>query len=419
MTSQNTHTFDLLAHFLRQNHSCQLQCFGEFQVIEVSSHVDPDAQLFHPMGLEPVFVQSNKPTSEDFISYCSSVWACSYQVSENKIKEQLIESGNYLSNEGSFTIKGLGSFTKGSNAQIHFRKDAENWTSGISFGLTNIRFTPGANKVRTILVDRSAKPGDMEEISIAREQALRELRLMLEQANIAESGKSQKKIGAFPIIATILTLILLINVILFLKKNPTSTIQTEIAKMDMASETGNLIKDSVNPIFETDQLEVENSSSSKNYNPGTLIKRGEMEFDSNDYFPIIDLNVIPNINELNTELKSETNSESLEDENIEMPIEKAVINATPSAPVINKIKENKGSNASFSLVAGAFKSIGNAEKLERELKSQGYKNASVLKPKNHIYFLVFYESFSKREEAMKLQTQLENKGEEPWIFEAE
>jgi hypothetical protein len=206
---------------------------------------------------------------------------------------------------------------------------------------------------------------------------------------------------------------------LFLKKNPTSTIQTEIAKMDMASETGNLIKDSVNPIFETDQLEVENSSSSKNYNPGTLIKRGEMEFDSNDYFPIIDLNVIPNINELNTELKSETNSESLEDENIEMPIEKAVINATPSAPVINKIKENKGSNASFSLVAGAFKSIGNAEKLERELKSQGYKNASVLKPKNHIYFLVFYESFSKREEAMKLQTQLENKGEEPWIFESE
>jgi adenylate cyclase class IV len=71
------------------------------------------------------------------------------------------------------------------------------------------------------------------------------------------------------------------------------------------------------------------------------------------------------------------------------------------------------------LVAGAFKNVGNAQKLEKELKSLGYKNATVKKPKNHIYFLVFYESFSKREEAMKLQIQLESKGEEPWIFEAE
>ncbi len=423
MTSNKTHTFDLVSHYLKQSHSCKLQGFGDFQVHVVSSHVDQVAQLFHPMNLVLEFVQNSDSTSLDFIEFCAHVWETTTDNAESRIKSQIIESNNYLSSEGSFFISGLGLFTKSKDGSIHFKIDNENWVSGVSFGLPDLRFIPGANRVKTITVDRSAKPGDMEEISYAREQALKELRQMLDQANIAESGKSSKKIGAFPIIATVLTLILLINVILFLKKNPTSTIQTEIARMDMASETGKLIKDSVNPAEISNSIEVKNDTKSFNYNPGFAIKRGFIEFDSNDYFPIISMDVIPGMNEVHEQLKPEpvqVETPEVEEEEVEPVKEsKPVIKNATSAPLISKIKENTSSTAGFSLVAGAFKSIGNAQKLEKELKSSGYKNASVLKPKNHIYFLVFYESFSKREDAMKLQTQLESKGEEPWIFEAE
>lgn len=388
----------------------------------VSSHVDPVARLFHPMNLALEFFQNSDSTSLDFIEFCSYIWETSTDNAESRIKSQIIESNNYLSSEGSFFVSGLGLFTKSKDGSIHFKIDNENWVSGVSFGLPDLRFVPGANKLKTITIDRSAKPGDMEEISYAREQALKELRQMLEQANIAESGKSSKKIGAFPVIATVLTLILLINVILFLKKNPTSTIQSEIARMDMASETGKLIKDSVNPIELSNSIDVNNDTKLFNFNPGFAIKRGFIEFDSNNYFPIINLDVIPAMNEIHEQLKPEPlRIESPEvEEEVESVMEtKPVIKNASAAPLIGKIKENTSGNAGFSLVAGAFKNVGNAQKLEKELKSLGYKNATVKKPKNHIYFLVFYESFSKREEAMKLQIQLESKGEEPWIFEAE
>jgi cell division septation protein DedD len=422
LTSNKTHTFDLVAHYLKQSHSCKLQGFGDFQVHVVSSHVDPVARLFHPMNLALEFFQNSDSTSFDFIEFCSYIWETSTDNAESRIKSQIIESNNYLSSEGSFFISGLGLFTKSKDGSIHFKIDNENWVSGVSFGLPDLRFVPGANKLKTITIDRSAKPSDMEEISYAREQALKELRQMLEQANIAESGKSSKKIGAFPVIATVLTLILLINVILFLKKNPTSTIQSEIARMDMASETGKLIKDSVNPIELSSSIDVNNDTKLFNFNPGFAIKRGFIEFDSNNYFPIINLDVIPAMNEIHEQLKPEPlQIESPEvEEEVESVMEtKPVIKNGSAAPLIGKINENTSSNAGFSLVAGAFKNVGNAQKLEKELKSLGYKNATVKKPKNHIYFLVFYESFSKREEAMKLQIQLESKGEEPWIFEAE
>jgi cell division septation protein DedD len=422
LTSNKKHTFDLVAHYLKQNHSCKLQGFGDFQVNVVSSHADPIAQLFHPMNLDITFVQNSETTSLDFIEFCAQIWDTTIENADGIIKNQIIESNNYLSNEGTFFISGLGLFTKSKDGLIHFKLDNENWVSGVSFGLPDLRFVPGANRVKTITVDRSAKPGDMEEISYAREQALKELRQMLDQANIAESGKSSKKIGAFTIIATVLTLILLINVILFLKKNPTSTIQSEIARMDMASETGKLINDSVNPNDLPNSIEFKSDVKSFNYNPGFAIKRGFIEFDSNDYFPIISLDVIPGMNEVNEQLKPEqVIEETPEEEVIEEPVKeiKPVIKNVVPAPVIGKIKENNTKIAGFSLVAGAFKTKGNAQKLEKELKTSGYKNASVLKPKNHIYFLVFYESFSKREDAMKLQLQLESKGEEPWIFEAD
>ncbi len=423
MTSTKTHTFDLLVHYLRQNHSCSIAGFGDFQVHAVSSQVDPIAQLIHPMNLELVFTEGSNISSSNFIDFCAHVWQMNFADAKSKIDQQVKEAHLYLSNEGSFSIENLGIFTKTAQSGIHFKLDAENWTSGISFGLPDLRFQAAANKVKTITVDRTAQPGDMEEISLAREQALKELRQMLDQANIAESGKTNKKIGAFPIIATVLTVILLINVILFLKKNPTSAIQSEIAKMDMASETGSLIKDSVEPVGKSNLVEVQVESKDKIFNPGFAIRKAEFDFDSNQYFPIINLNVIPDINSVNEQLKEESSIDETTPEVTEpLVIEQAspIVKNNNSAPVISKITENNTNKiGAYSLVAGAFKSQVNARKLERELKAQGFKNAQVLKPKNHIYFLVFYESFSNRADAMKKQAQLEVNGEEPWIFEAE
>ncbi|MFY8021354.1 MAG: SPOR domain-containing protein [Bacteroidia bacterium] len=408
---------------MRQNHSCSIAGFGDFQVHAVSSQVDPIAQLIHPMNLELVFTEGSNISSSNFIDFCAHVWQMNFADAKSKIDQQVKEAHLYLSNEGSFSIENLGIFTKTAQSGIHFKLDAENWTSGISFGLPDLRFQAAANKVKTITVDRTAQPGDMEEISLAREQALKELRQMLDQANIAESGKTNKKIGAFPIIATVLTVILLINVILFLKKNPTSAIQSEIAKMDMASETGSLIKDSVEPVGKSNLVEVQVESKDKIFNPGFAIRKAEFDFDSNQYFPIINLNVIPDINSVNEQLKEESSIDETTPEVTEpLVIEQAspIVKNNNSAPVISKITENNTNKiGAYSLVAGAFKSQVNARKLERELKAQGFKNAQVLKPKNHIYFLVFYESFSNRADAMKKQAQLEVNGEEPWIFEAE
>ena len=434
---KDLHTLELVAHYLRQSNACCIAGFGIFRLEKQSSHIDPIAQKFQPMELIPIFSQGNYETSTNFVSYCASVWGLSFNEANHKIKLQLALSNQELLNQGLLTIAELGQFSQGQNGIIQFEVAKDKWSAASAFGLTGIRFIQESQQPKKILVDRTAKPGEHENIEETRENALRELKQMLEDAGVdnsfeTENGKPKSKV--FPILATVLTLILLINVVLFLQKNPQAAKQTEIAKMDMAaalsddidSSIGNTKTSELNPVNEN--LQTNNTPQIANnllFNPGFAISKNEFEFDSTAYFSQFDLLQLTKPEEI------KITPEISNTEPIFEPKKVAIVNPSkPEKVATNSLELNTHSEKSptkeqaepfplvntYHLIVGAFGNYENAQKLLNELNEKGFKEAQLIPAKKKGMTLVSLQTVSSETEASDLKASLESQGIESWVF---
>ena len=440
MKFKDLHTLELVAHYLRQNNACCIAGFGIFRLEKQSSHIDPIAQKFQPMELIPIFSQGNYETSTNFVSYCASVWGLSFNEANHKIKLQLELSNQELLNKGLLTISELGQFSQGQNSVIQFEVAKDNWSAASAFGLTGIRFIQEIQQPKKILVDRTAKPGEHENIEETRENALRELKQMLEDAGVdnsfeTENGKPKSKV--FPILATVLTLILLINVVLFLQKNPQATKQTEIAKMNLAAELTadndssleNPIKSELNPVIENSNPKiVTQETSNLLFNPGFAISKYEFEFDSTAYFSQFDLLQLAKPEEIkitpaisNTEpvfepkkvaIVNPSKTEKIATNSLELDtnFEKTAIKEQAEPlPLVQKFN-------SYHLIVGAFGNYENAQKLLNELNEKGFKEVQLIPAKKKGMTLVSLQTVSTETEASDLKETLASQGIESWVF---
>ncbi len=439
MRFKDLHTLELVAHFLRQSNACCIAGFGIFRLEKQSSHIDPLAQKFQPMELIPIFTQGNYETSTNFISYCGSVWGLSYVESSQKINLQLELANHELLNHGKLHIEELGLFAKGQNGKIQFDFAKEKWTAASSFGLTGIRFIQENQKPKKILVDRTAKPGEHEDIEETRENALRELKQMLEDAGVDNNLASAPKLPkskAFPILATVLTLILVINVVLFLQKHPQAARQSEIAKMNMADLPTNLGADEDTEVsIQAQNNSQKQATSAENnllFNPGFVLSKGDCDFDSTAYFNDLSLfnlvsqdEVSQQPDQINTIAKLEKtipqvapNKEAIFEES---PKEIEFKSSNKSAKLpnnnLNQVNHSSNNSSGYYLIIGAFGNYDNAVNQQNTFKEKGFEQTQLLPSNKKGMTLVALQKTSSENEATDLKNTFESQGIECWIYQ--
>ncbi len=438
MRFKDLHTLELVAHFLRQSNACCIAGFGIFRLEKLSSHIDPIAQKFQPMELIPIFTQGHFETSTNFISYCGSVWGLSFVEANQKVNLQLELANHELLHHGKLNIEELGMFTQGLNGMIQFDFAKDKWTAASSFGLTGIRFIQESQKPKKILVDRTAKPGEHEDIDETRENALRELKQMLEDAGVDNNVTADPKVPkskVFPILATVLTLILIINVVLFLQKHPQAANQSEIAKMNMADLPTDLDSENETTLAPKTEENIQHSASPSEgnllFNPGFSISKGEFDFDSTAYFNNLSLlNLVSqdevNIqtNQVNTTTEFEKTIPKLAGNKIE------ILNETPKETevksnkknikeadnTIQQVKVSASQSINYYIIVGAFGNYDNAVNLQNTFKEKGFEQAQLLSSNKKGMTLVAIQKTSTEIEANDLKATFESQGIECWVF---
>lgn len=100
-----------------------------------------------------------------------------------------------------------------------------------------------------------------------------------------------------------------------------------------------------------------------------------------------------------------------------MPVETIESQNSSSAAKLDAAISEKTVTPDFFIIAGAFKSMANARKLETELKSQGFKHATIVENKEGRK-LVAFDGFATREEAFSELNRLKALNKEAWIYKS-
>ena len=101
-----------------------------------------------------------------------------------------------------------------------------------------------------------------------------------------------------------------------------------------------------------------------------------------------------------------------------MPVETIENTNSSAAGKLDAAISEKAFTPDFYIIAGAFKSMANAQKLQAQLKSQGFTHASVIENKEGRK-LVTYDGFATREEAFSELNRLKALDKEGWIYRSE
>lgn len=422
MTSSELKIVHFIKHFVYAHNELCLAGIGRFVCEEVEYIVDPVAKLISPCMKKVNFSQGDFITSPAFIDFLSAHSEIN-DVSEKLESFPMALKASILPGKR-LEIDGFGYFKFNVLGELDFEPLREVSIEKASFGLKPIHFA--ANLVKVKRLEVSTEEEEDEALVQMRESALKELKVMLDQAKITESSTVKKSNNLFPLIATALTLILLVNLGLFLYSGPIDNIKSQVAKMDIFGQTGEVIEKSVRETLNTakpakSEALLVPAITTINYldltnHIGLSLQRDSFYFDSTSYTePILvqadsvtkNSEVILNNNEAVSPLESEVlptaTSISIEDTEME------VIKANAEHNLIPK---------GFYVIAGAFKGEDNAANLVQSLRSNGYKESVTVKPETYPFHLAAFARKSKMGQAQKLADKLKADGKTVWIYAA-
>lgn len=379
------------------------------------------AKVINPAGKKIHFFAHSERNSKDFLLFFKEISGEAESVIVDKLFQLAKEFNAELLANGKLNIEGFGIFNLGSDQQINFKQQEADYFNADSFGLVKIHFAANLNKIKRIVVE---KPGietqEDKDLTHMRESALRELKVLLDQAKISESARPVKASKIFPVVATVLTLILLVNLGLFLFKSPVSPLAEQVSKMDMLGKSAEILDSqtstktvSTAQPFKAEPIIIEPVAvvnfDSLNVHIASNLRKGEYNFDSSSYVDPIDLSLPPG--PVFTEPVKEESS-------VSDPKTETVESAKAPVEIITPISENTILSGYY-LIGGAFKGIKSAQKLQNELIELGHKDAHIIKPENNKNYLVAYQRFESLQEAkmMKTKTQ-EEENWDVWIFTA-
>lgn len=417
-------------HYLHKHNELCLEGFGRFATQVTEFSVDPVAKKISPLRKRIYFQTGEFGNSQSFLNFIATISKESeLEIVNNlvdfvgSVKNQIkIDSKTVVDNFGTFRINMMGEIEFDSNPTIFFEEK--------SFGLRPIHFAANLLKTKRIVVEQT-QDEELELIQM-RESALKELKVLLDNARVAESNGHSKKSKAFPIIATILTLVLLINLGFFLFKGPVEQIKNQVSQMNILGKTGEMLDTQTSESFVNENHNSEiiaiqnNEKSSEIQNTDSLILHiggflgnNVFEFDSSIY-SLVQQNIFIDSNEYSKDV--ETNSKASIDlipqyQPISNPVE--VIDPTVdynSPNMVNVDAEENGIEKGFYVIAGAFKSEENAKNMKASLVRKGDESSVVIKPSSYPYYLVSYQKSKTLNQALNLLEKKENSNPSIWVY---
>jgi hypothetical protein len=432
-----THSEEQIAqfikHFLHKNKELCVAGLGRFISEEQACVVDPVAKFIYPASFKVNFAQGDFETTPEFASYLEKYSGI------NQVVEKVANFGKSIKAEilpgKKLEIDGLGFFKLNVLGELDFEpvKHA-NFNSG-SFGLKPVHFAANLLKVKRLEVVPEEDEADPE-IALMRESALKELKVMLDHAKIAESSTEAKGNKIFPIVATVLTLILLVNLGFFLFNGKLGQGgNLGVSKTDMLGKTGEVLQETlaakpaiVAPPIKTDgingttALDVKNNYDLTFKHIGNVYAKDSFEFDSLFYSQVLVIDSLTKVPEPIAESASEVKVLPAVYREPAQEITSSVIEIESSemnnmAPeLLNADAKENGVVAGFYVVAGAFKQNDNASKLVLRLRKAGHQEAITLKPEKYPYHIAAYERYPTLNGALNKAESLQVKGKKVWIY---
>ncbi|MCF8425423.1 MAG: SPOR domain-containing protein [Bacteroidia bacterium] len=464
--------WQFIKHYLHKHNELCIVGFGRFAAQVHEFNIDPVAKKVIPSFRKIYFQPGEFDTSIEFVEFLAS----SLEMPSIEIVDKLglFVNGfqNHVSTAQKVEIEGFGLFKFNVMGELEFESALSSNFDDISFGLKPIHFAANLLKTKRIVVDK-VDTEEEEELTQMRESALKELKVLLDSARIADSEKQKKSSKVFPIIATVLTLILVINLGFFLFKGPVDQLKQQISKMSTLGQTEAIIDsqfakptpeiiaepiakeiDVVKPEPSKEEIIIESTPApaletpkkdltispdikkeiilsepkietpiQKEIEPTDIFKRsGGFDFDSTFYTqisvesiptptPIIDVEI------QSTPFVKETPLVQTETEKYEPITEVAVEVETYDMPnMVNVDAKSNGIEKGFYVIAGAFKVPANANKFKEKLVKNGDSQAVVFKPKSHPYFLVAYKKGETLNQALNLLEKKEDKNPSIWVY---
>ncbi len=426
MQQDQLHIWEVIFHYLHKHNELAISGIGKFTAEINGVVINPVAKTIHPNNRTIHFHQHADETTPEFIAYFANYSNLTEGAIVNKLEQLAANFRTKLKSDLKWVIEPFGTFRLDIDNCIFWDSaKTENFCDS-SFGLVPLNFMASLNKVKRIVVEKTTVVEE-EELTLLRESALKELKVLLDHAQIAESTKPSRSNKVFPIVASVLTLALIINLTFFLFKSPDKqTVKgsdNQVSQMNLLGNAGEVLDSQYSlATKQNKKLTVEELASrqdnitsqiafdSLNRHIGLAITKGTYYFDSSVYIkPVIEYltpdPVLPEPEKIIVETQVEKQIKDI-------PLVENTYSSIDPEPIVQNLETG------YYLIAAAFRKAKNSEKVRQDLITKGYQNSLVVKPPELKYNLVVYEKYNTLSEALLARDKTLEENEEVWIYQA-
>jgi nucleoid DNA-binding protein len=465
------HIWDLIRHYLHKHTELCLLDFGRFAAQSNDFSVDPIAKKISPAQKRIYFQAGTFTHTPEFLLFSETILPGTSDEIVHNLNQFILRFKAELQQKKRIEIEDLGVFKFNVMGEIDFESVQSDPFLDNTFGLKPIHFAANLLKTKRIVVE-TPEEEDAALIEM-RESALKELKVLLDNARVAESNQVQKSNKVFPIVATVLTLILLLNLALFLYKGPVDELKQQISQMNIFGNAANLLDSQQLEITAPNTVEIPNQVEPKSVTPavtpkeeaktepaiveapekpevletteapkpsvveskletvkevsgaaaiGKYLIKGSFEFDSTIYSILPDapaaVLVQPEIKTTETTDLANSNKslEAAMETKSESVEDKAEVSNYDLPYMLNVDAQINDIEKGFYVIAGAFKIEANANKYKDQLIKKGNASAIVIKPSKYPYYLVSYQKDKNLNKALSLLEQKEKNHPSIWVY---
>ncbi|MFN4082182.1 MAG: hypothetical protein ACK4K9_00975 [Bacteroidia bacterium] len=410
-----------IKNYLVEGKEIILPGLGIFSIQYIPSSLDPVANKLMPPRKKIIFEENSKVENLYFYKLLSNYYKISLPEATSITQLIVADLVQELKNSNYFEAKGFGVF-KGAPGFIQFQPN--NFAIFIdAFGLPEVKVKNQPVVAKKITVEKKQTieetPESAEEMRI---KALNELKQLLDKSSSKQQQANHKqKTGKyFPYIATALTVILLINVLIYLNKETFSPLSQTVSQMAMGSPK----IDTENTTEKLIAEEIKREDKSEVNVETNYLVHSERVFKSLSNRTVF---FEPKTEPLETEIQKFETAESDElKSNID---EVAVISETKTMAkneniakkdIVYMVARAEANNIEkgFYIVAGVFSIEENANNFVKNLHNKGFKKVAKLKPLKFKNYMVVFNKYSNRREAEVAHTEFLKENPEAWIYEA-
>lgn len=295
---------------------------------------------------------------------------------------------------------------------------------------------PAPRTVKRLIVNKKLYQDD--EALLMQQESLAELRRLLAEVKRDEAMHQHRNTSKlFPVLATVLTLVLLVNVVIYFWNNSLPGFE-KVNQMNMGSKLG-VIADEARTLIREVNAPRTTPPATTGDHQGT--ETNVVKPEPTATVPSAAASPVP------SPVKREPANEPVPapETAVPVPVKKetpkpAAITITEKNSIKNPLEqaaqeEAKGNKkslhkkqreetvadasgeTSYYIVAGAFRIEKNAEKCLGELRAKGFKNAEIISPARYKFRIVSYKRFTRPEEADEILANIRHsENADAWIY---